>query len=289
MRSALLLLAIASACGAPAAAPPPAVIAVPAAHDAGVPAPALDAVNDPGTLVSEEGTTLADGSVVVAQGDFVELRPVGVRVKVAHGDAELLNDRLVAYRDSQKRPRVRVVTPRDYPLGRTDAPLSLGDRATSGDWEVRWIAVRDGLVTFRGSYRKNVVADWNGALERRPTHELASRDGLFHLEVTMTAVNGDVDRAGTVAVKGGTVERAASATFGQSLAPGLYLFPDGLRIRVEQIANCDFDTSVPCFGGTYRAEAVLGQQTAHVDWSTRTAKVLRYTITLANFQFIVRK
>lgn len=82
---------------------------------------------------------------------------------------------------------------------------------------------------------------------------------------------------------------AIPAKFGQSLKPGLYVFPDGLRLRVTQIANCDFDTSEPCFGGTYRAHATLGAKEAKVEWHTKTTKVLAYTLTLARFEFTVRK
>jgi hypothetical protein len=166
--------------------------------------------------------------------------------------------------------------------------LTLGDRATSGDWEVRWVAVRDGLVVLKGSHRTKVVEEWKPA-SQRPTHELAAAAGLLHFQITMTAANGALDRGGSVVLTGFPVDNAVAATFGQSLAPGLYAFPDGLRLRVEQIANCDFDTSVPCFGGTYRANALLGQQDARVDWRTKTTKILRYTLTLGNFQFVVRK
>lgn len=84
-------------------------------------------------------------------------------------------------------------------------------------------------------------------------------------------------------------EDAIPAKFGQSLKPGLYVFPDGLRLRVTQVANCDFDTSEPCFGGTYRAHATLGAKEAKVEWHTRTTKVLAYTLTLARFEFTVKK
>ena len=80
------------------------------------------------------------------------------------------------------------------------------------------------------------------------------------------------------------------ASFGQSLEPGLYVFPDGLRLRVDQIAGCDFDTSVPCFGGTYRAHATLGKDEATVEWSTRSALVLRHRIEIVKIRvFVVRK
>ena len=86
-----------------------------------------------------------------------------------------------------------------------------------------------------------------------------------------------------------TAETATPAKFGQSLEPGLYVFPDGLRIRVEQTAGCDFDTSVPCFYGTYRAHAKFGKKEATVEWSTLSTTVLGYRIQLANSRFIVRK
>jgi hypothetical protein len=86
------------------------------------------------------------------------------------------------------------------------------------------------------------------------------------------------------------VETATPAKFGQSLEPGLYVFPNGLRIRVEQIAGCDFDTSVPCFGGTFRAHATLGKDAATVQWSTRSTSVLRHRIeVLKSRLFTVRK
>ncbi len=85
------------------------------------------------------------------------------------------------------------------------------------------------------------------------------------------------------------VESTTPAVFGQSLEPGNYVFPDGLTLRVEQTANCDFDTSVPCYGGTYRARAMLGKKAATVEWSTRATKILNYKIELANFHFTVRK
>jgi hypothetical protein len=85
-------------------------------------------------------------------------------------------------------------------------------------------------------------------------------------------------------------ETATPAAFGQSLEPGLYVFPNGLRIRVEQIAGCDFDTSVPCFGGTFRAHATLGKDEATVQWSTRSTLVLRHRIEVLKPRlFTVRK
>ena len=85
-------------------------------------------------------------------------------------------------------------------------------------------------------------------------------------------------------------EEPTPAKFGQSLEPGLYVFPNGLRLHVEQIAGCDFDTSVPCFGGTYRAHATLGKEEATVQWSTRSASVLRHRIELVKARlFTVRK
>ncbi len=85
------------------------------------------------------------------------------------------------------------------------------------------------------------------------------------------------------------VESATGASFGQPLEPGLYVFPDGLRLRVVQTANCDFDTSAPCFGGTYQADATFRGKEARVTWSTRTAKILGHTIEVARFKLIVRK
>jgi len=85
-------------------------------------------------------------------------------------------------------------------------------------------------------------------------------------------------------------ETATPAVFGRPLEPGLYVFPDGLRLRVQQIAGCDFDTSVPCFAGTIRAHATLGKKEATVEWSTRSAVVLGHRIELvAQVRFIVRK
>ena len=84
-------------------------------------------------------------------------------------------------------------------------------------------------------------------------------------------------------------DTATPAAFGQSLEPGFYVFPNGLRIRVEQIAGCDFDTSVPCYGGTYRARATLGKEEATVEWSTRSALLLRHRIEVTQSSFIVRK
>lgn len=241
--------------------------------------PSLVAADGPDKILSEEGATkLEDGTIID-----------GPNAKVARGDTELWNDRWAIYRDPENRLRVRAVTPREHPMRRTPAPLSLGDRAVSGDWEVRWIAVRDGLVTFKGTHRKSASEEWKALVERRPTHELASKDGLFHFEVSLVAVNGDLERGGSIAITGDAVERATTATFGQSLAPGIYVFPDGLRIRVQQTAGCDFDTSVPCFGGTYRADAALGAQQARVEWRTRTTRVLGHTIELASSRVIVRK
>jgi hypothetical protein len=82
---------------------------------------------------------------------------------------------------------------------------------------------------------------------------------------------------------------ATPAKFGQSLTPGLYVFPDGFRVRVEQLAGCDFDTSVPCYGGTYRARATLGKAEATVQWSTRSALVLRHRIEVTQSSFTVRR
>src|SRR5262245_22556681 len=101
-------------------------------------------------------------------------------------------------------------------------------------------------------------------------------------------VSSDADASERVAAE--PAETATPAAFGQSLKPGLYVFPDGLRLRVEQIAGCDFDTSVPCFGGTYRAHATLGKEEATVEWSTRSALVLRHRIVIAGFRlFTVRR
>jgi hypothetical protein len=259
MRRVLLLpaLALASSCGSrtsPSAAPVPPPVSAPAEEDAAAPANVVTSVD------------------------------------VANGDAELVDDRWVVYRDSQKHLRVRPVAPRSYPLSSGGVTLSLGDRATSGDWEIQWAGVRDGQVTFRASHRNKVVDEWKADLELRPTHEIASATKLLHFEVTLTAVHGEMERAGaSITITGDSVEHATSARLGQSLKPGFYVFPDGLRIRVEQIASCDFDTSVPCFGGTYRAEALLGAEDARVEWSTKTTRLLGYTLTLSNFEIVVRK
>ena len=85
-------------------------------------------------------------------------------------------------------------------------------------------------------------------------------------------------------------QAAIAASFGQALEPGLYVFPDGLRLQVEQIANCDFDTSVPCFDGTYRARATLGKREQTLEWSTRSTQVLGHRVELVRSRiFIVRK
>jgi restriction-modification enzyme MmeI-like protein len=52
------------------------------------------------------------------------------------------------------------------------------------------------------------------------------------------------------------VDPARPAKLGESLESGLYVFPDGFRVRVENVAGCDYDTSVPCFAGTWRARDV---------------------------------
>jgi hypothetical protein len=79
------------------------------------------------------------------------------------------------------------------------------------------------------------------------------------------------------------------AKLGEPLEPGHYVFPDGLELRVTHLTACDFDVSVPCFGGTYRAEAKLRGKTARVDWSTRTTQILDHTIELSRMRIIVTK
>jgi hypothetical protein len=256
----------------PALPPPTAPVA--AGATATAPEPTEDA--DPGLRIAERGATLPDGTVV--------------GVEVADGDAELVGDRWVVYRDSSQQLRARPVAPRSSPLSIAGVALSLGDRATSGDWEIQWAAVRDGQVLFRARHREQVIDEWKASLDLRPTHEIAAARQLLHFELTLIEVRGELAHAGaSVTVTGDSVERATGAKFGRALKPGLYVFPDGLRLRVERIAHCDFDTSVPCFGGTYRAEALLGEEAASVEWSSRTTRLLRYTLTLSNFELIVKK
>jgi hypothetical protein len=272
----LAALLLAASCGSrtPSSTPVLTPPTAPVAAGATAPEPTEDA--DPGLRIAERGATLPDGTVV--------------GVEVADGDAELVGDRWVVYRESSQQLRVRPVAPRTSPLSIAGVALALGDRATTGDWEIQWVAVRDGQVLFRARHREQVVDEWKAELDLRPTHEIAAARRLLHFELTMTAVRGELARPGaSVTVTGGSVERASGAKFGRALKPGFYVFPDGLRLRVERIASCDFDTSVPCFGGTYRAEALLGEEEASTEWSTRATKLLRYTLTLSNFELIVRK
>jgi hypothetical protein len=293
VRVVLVLLAGSLACGPT----PPPTRAVPSApvsssspasssRSPAAAAPAGD--TELGVLVTEQGAKPEDYVVVIRRGEDLEIN--GGRMRVGRGDVELGSDRTAVSRDAEGRYYVREITSRTVPLGRSPAALSIGDRATSGDWEVRWLGIRDGLVLLEGTHRKKRIEEWKALLERRPSHELASADRLFHFEVQLTAVSGDPARpSGSISITGDTRDHAAAATFGQPLAPGLYTFPDGLRMRVEQIASCDFDTSVPCFGGTYRADAVFRGEEAHIEWRTKTTKALGHAIELANFKIIVRK
>jgi len=176
------------------------------------------------------------------------------------------------------------VAPRSHvlPWGRGAATLARGDSATSGDWEIQWTDVSGELVVLVAKHRGARVGEWKASLEHAPTHDVASADGLHHFEVTLAQRTST-----TIAIEGHEVERAVGAKLGQPLAPGLYVFPDGLRLRIEQLTACDFDTSVPCFGGTYRATAATAREHATVEWKTRTAKVLRYTLTMSNMRIVV--
>lgn len=231
---------------------------------------------DPGAILPDGATSLPDGTALT--------------IKVEPGDAEFASEHWVVYRDAQRRLRARQAALRAVPLGHGGVTLSLGDRATSGDWEIRWIAVREGMVTFEATHQRKRVDEWKAVVARRQTHEVASSSKLLHFEVTLASVTGDLELPGaTITITGDAIERATKAAFGRSLKPGLYVFPDGLRLHVEQIANCDFDTSVPCFGGTYRAQALKGKDEARIEWRTKTTKLLAYTLALANGEFSVRK
>jgi hypothetical protein len=170
--------------------------------------------------------------------------------------------------------------------------LALGERATFGAWDARWIAVRDGLIRFEGRYRQKAAGEWSASVDpRAATHQLQTRDKLFTFEARLVAINGRPDRAdGRVEITAHETDLAPSAAFGQTLSPGVFKFPDGLRVHVEQLHGCDFDVSAPCpFGGSYRADAALDQREAHVDLTSKSTKILGHTLDLGRGTFVVRK
>ena len=73
-------------------------------------------------------------------------------------------------------------------------------------------------------------------------------------------------------------EEPTPAELAQPLPDGLYVFPDGFKVRITNLYGCDFDTSVPCFGGTYRAEGTFKGKEGRVEWSTRAGSLLGHTI-----------
>lgn len=170
--------------------------------------------------------------------------------------------------------------------------LALGDTASFGPWRVTWTEVREGLVRLAATYRDEPADAWSASDDARmATHDAQTRDALFTFEVRVIALTGSLEGPdGRVEIAGRAVDRAPSANFGQSLKPGVYVMPDGMRVHLEQLYGCDFDPSVPCpFGGTYRVDAAVGEKTVHVELRARETRVLGRTLELGRDRFVVRK
>jgi len=288
---------LASACGAggkttpatvtpttpPSSATPPG----PAGQDRAAATPADD---DKGILLGETAT-LPDGTPVATSAEGLTL-PTGKTLRLGIGDVEVVADKWAVYPDAQQRFRARALTPRGVPInGSTPVSLTLGDRATSDGWEVRWRGVHGGLVAFEGRHRSAAPKGWTASPDPRgATHEVASENGLLHFEVTLVAALGEPLREGTIEVRGASVERATRATFGTPHGEGLFVFPDGLRVRVERTWMCDYDPDAPCpFGGTYQASALRGDKATSLEIKTRSTRVLGYTLEMGRGSFVVRK
>jgi hypothetical protein len=166
---------------------------------------------------------------------------------------------------------------------RSPIRLSLGDRAIFGAWDVKWNIARDGLVFLEARFRQQRVAEWNATVE--PKHDVETHDRLFAFEVKLVSSSDD-----QVEIAARTTDFAPRARFGDKLSPGVFVFPDGLRINIVQLHGCDYDVSDPCtFGGAYRADALLGKDEAHVDLKSARTPILGHVVELGRGTFSVRK
>lgn len=128
--------------------------------------------------------------------------------------------------------------------------LPLGGSAYSGHWTVTFAGREGGLAVLEARYGSDIVGRWRPSDDRE--HQLATAGGVFTLKVTTKAVH--ESSVELVLDEDDGVKRGA---YGERLTmPGIYDLADGFRIKIDEIAGCDFDPSAPCpYGGQWRYHA----------------------------------
>ena len=83
-------------------------------------------------------------------------------------------------------------------------------------------------------------------------------------------------------------EQPRDGTFGVPLAPGLYTFPDGLRLRFSATHECEYDSTEPC--SPFDVEAWFKGQHAKLNvLPGNSVRIVRYKVQVTDQALVVRK
>ena len=264
-----------------------------------------------GKLTLPDGTTVkrASNKSMGLDGEHVEfVKGDGTSSAYSYiepGDAELVLDEWVFARDVGTgidrvwRHKMRTV---DISHGGT-ATLRVGDRAKLGagddGWAIEWMSLAPGSGGHTGvrvmglrSFRGGRPTDyWTYAPDVPAKKDLATVPALHHIEVEIVDAHFAPDAMDAyVTVRGREVDRAARASFGVPLAPGLYAFPDGLRLTWSKGQMCATSaTNCRCYD-TYSGAGELGGKEAYVELENgKTSRTLMHDFAIRNEKLIVTK
>lgn len=83
-------------------------------------------------------------------------------------------------------------------------------------------------------------------------------------------------------------DQPVAASFGMPLPPGLYTFPDGLRLRFSAAHECEYDSTAPCSPWDVSAD-FKGRQSKLNIFRDKVYRIAGHSIELVNQELVVRK